>query len=208
MKSRAPKQIRYFSSWDARRVAGVDEVGRGPLAGPVYAAAVILDPGRPIRGLRDSKELTAAVRERLAERICERAIGFAVAYASVAEIDRLNIFHASMLAMQRAVEMLPPGCEFALIDGNARPPLDIPCEAVVGGDALVASIAAASVLAKVARDQVMRDLHLEYPRYGFDQHKGYATAMHLCALRDHGASPEHRRSFAPVREALALTLFP
>jgi ribonuclease HII len=197
----------HFSECAPTRVAGVDEAGRGPLAGPVYAAAVILDPARPIRGLRDSKELDPDTRERLAERIRERAICFAVAYATVAEIDSINIFHASMLAMRRAVEMLA-FCEFALIDGNARPPLAIPCQPVVGGDARVASIAAASVLAKVARDHVMRGLHVDYPHYGFDQHKGYATALHLSALRTHGASPEHRRSFAPVREALSLTLFP
>jgi ribonuclease HII len=207
MKSKPPKGVAHFSDCAPTRVAGVDEAGRGPLAGPVYAAAVILDPARPIRGLRDSKELTAETREILAQRIRERAIGFAVASATVAEIDSINIFHASMLAMRRAIEMLDV-CEFALIDGNARPPISIPCRPVVGGDALVASIAAASVLAKVARDHVMRALHVDYPHYGFDQHKGYATAFHLSALRTHGASPEHRRSFAPVREALALTLFP
>jgi ribonuclease HII len=207
LKSRPPKAVSFFSDCSAERVAGVDEAGRGPLAGPVFAAAVILDPERPIRGLRDSKELTADIRERLADRIRERAIGFAVAHATVLEIDRLNIFHASMLAMRRAIELLPSGCDFALIDGNARPPLSIPCQPVVGGDAKVAAIAAASVLAKVARDHIMRGLHLEYPLYGFDQHKGYATALHLAALKCHGASPEHRRSFAPVREALELTLF-
>ncbi len=207
MKSRAPRDAKYFSSCLASRVAGVDEVGRGPLAGPVFAAAVILQPDRPIRGLRDSKELSAQMRERLAERIRSRAIAFAVASASVAEIDTLNIFHASMLAMQRAIAQLPNGCDFALIDGKARPRLDVPCEPIVSGDAKVACIAAASILAKVARDAVMRALHLEYPHYGFDQHMGYATPLHLLALRAHGPSPEHRRSFAPVRAALVLPLF-
>lgn len=207
MKSRPPRDVKHFSTCLASRVAGVDEAGRGPLAGPVYAAAVILVPGQPIRGLRDSKELSRELREKLAERIRSRALAFAVASASVAEIDSLNIFHASMLAMRRAVELLPEGCDFALIDGNARPDLQMPCKPIVSGDAKVAAIAAASVLAKVARDAVMCALHLDYPHYGFNQHMGYATSFHLTALRTHGPTPEHRRSFAPVREALSLPLF-
>jgi ribonuclease HII len=181
------------------KVCGVDEAGRGPLAGPVYAAAVILDPARRINGLADSKVLTAERRETLAARIKERAIAWAVAFASVEEIDRLNIFHASMLAMRRAVQALGVAPEEAWIDGNACPPqLGCPARAFVDGDALHRPISAASILAKTARDAEMRALHERYPQYGFDQHKGYGTPEHLEALGRHGPSEIHRRSFYAV----------
>lgn len=183
-------------------VCGVDEAGRGPLAGTVVAAAVILDPARPIAGLDDSKKLSEKERERLAPLIRENALAWAVASASVEEIDRLNILHASMLAMQRAVQALPMAAHMALVDGNRCPPLSIPCRAIVGGDGKVAAIAAASILAKTVRDADMLAMHQLYPQYGFDRHKGYPTAAHLAALRLHGASPEHRRSFGPVRAVL------
>jgi len=192
--------LRFYTT--ATRVCGVDEAGRGPLAGPVYAAAVILDPGRPIRGLRDSKILPADVRERLADRIRERALSWAVASASVEEIDRINILQASLLAMQRAVAGLAIAPEHALVDGNQLPRLPITCDAVVQGDAKVAAISAASILAKTARDAVMKALHAEHPQYGFDQHVGYATPQHLASLAEHGACALHRHSFAPVRAAL------
>ncbi|MFV0372433.1 MAG: ribonuclease HII [Azonexus sp.] len=186
------------------RVCGVDEAGRGPLAGPVVAAAVILDPARPIAGLNDSKKLSARKREALALTIREQALAWAVAEASVEEIDRLNILHASLLAMQRAVAALQVVPERALIDGNRCPQLAMPAEAVVQGDAKVASIAAASILAKTVRDAGMLALHARYPQYGFDRHMGYPTAAHCAALAAHGASPVHRRSFAPVARQLAL----
>lgn len=177
---------------------GVDEAGRGPLAGPVYAAAVIL-PARPrIDGLADSKTLTAAKRETLAYEIKGRAIAWAVASASVAEIDALNILRASLLAMRRAVEALGMPPQRVVVDGLHCPELPCPARAVVGGDAKIAAISAASILAKVARDELMVELHQRYPQYGFDQHKGYATEFHLDALRTHGACEFHRRSFAPV----------
>lgn len=184
-------------------VCGVDEAGRGPLAGPVVAAAVILDPGRPIAGLNDSKKLSARKREALAEEIRGTALAWAVAEASVAEIDQINILQASLLAMQRAVAALAGtrgrvSPSRALVDGRQCPLLSCPVEAVVGGDGKVAVIAAASILAKTARDAGMLLLHATYPHYGFDRHKGYPTAFHLQALRAHGASPEHRHSFAPV----------
>lgn len=182
---------------------GVDEAGRGPLCGPVMAAAVILDPRRLIAGLNDSKKLSAARRERLAIEIRKQALAWSVAEASVEEIDRLNILQATMLAMRRAVEALSPAAQRALIDGNRCPPLTIPAQAVVGGDASVVAISAASILAKTARDAVLVALDQCYPAYGFAQHKGYPTAAHLAALRQYGVLPCHRRSFAPVRALLA-----
>jgi ribonuclease HII len=179
---------------------GVDEAGRGPLAGPVVAAAVILDPDKPIVGLNDSKKLSAKRRASLAIEIRVKALAWAVAEASVEEIDRINILQASLLAMCRAVDGLALRPERALIDGNKCPPLDCPAEAIVGGDGKVASIAAASILAKTVRDAGMLALHAVYPVYGFDRHKGYPTAFHLQALRAHGPSPVHRRSYAPVAQ--------
>ena len=185
-------------------VCGVDEAGRGPLAGPVVAAAVILDPQRPVEGLNDSKKLSAKRREALAVAIRERALAWAVAEASVEEIDRINILQASFLAMRRAVEGLTLRPEKALIDGNRCPALDCPAEAIVGGDGKVASIAAASILAKTVRDAGMLELHAEFPMYGFDRHMGYPTAFHLQALREHGPSRVHRRSYAPVAQLTLL----
>jgi ribonuclease HII len=183
-------------------ICGVDEAGRGPLAGAVVAAAVILDPARPIVGLADSKKLSAARRERLAREIREKALAWAVAEASVAEIDAINILQATLLAMQRAVAGLSILPTEVLIDGNRCPALDLPMRAIIGGDATVAEISAASILAKTQRDADMLVLHERYPQYGFDRHKGYGTAVHLAALRALGATPEHRRSFAPVRDVL------
>lgn len=185
-------------------VCGVDEAGRGPLAGPVVAAAVILDPNNPIDGLNDSKRLSARRRERLKAEICAKALAWAVAEASVEEIDAINILHASMLAMQRAVDALSVTPARALIDGNRCPKLACEVEAVVGGDGKIEAIAAASILAKTTRDAGMSDLHLRYPQYGFDRHMGYPTALHLQALREHGPSPVHRRSFSPVRQLVLL----
>jgi ribonuclease HII len=187
------------SAW----VCGVDEAGRGPLAGPVFAAAVILDPTRPIDGLRDSKKLSAHRRTELAVLIRERAQAWAVAEASVEEIDQLNILQATLLAMRRAVLSLPRLPARVLVDGN-RPPV-LPCEVipVVGGDALEACISAASILAKTERDAAMLRLHARHPRYGFDVHKGYPTRAHLEALSRHGPGEMHRRSFAPVRAVLS-----
>lgn len=179
---------------------GVDEAGRGPLAGPVVAAAVILNPDQPIDGLNDSKKLSARHRETLAVEIRARALAWAVAEASVEEIDGINILQASLLAMRRAVESLAIKPELALIDGNRCPRLDCPAQAVVGGDGKIASIAAASILAKTVRDAGMLALHEVYPMYGFDRHMGYPTAFHLQALRTHGPSPVHRRSYAPVAQ--------
>jgi ribonuclease HII len=186
-------------------VCGVDEAGRGPLAGPVVAAAVILDPARPIAGLNDSKKLSAKRRDALAIEIREKALAWAVAEASVEEIDRINILQASMLAMRRAVEALATQPSHALIDGNRCPTL-LSCtsEAIVGGDGKVASIAAASILAKTVRDAGMLVLHATYPQYGFDRHMGYPTALHLKALQEHGVSPVHRRSYAPVAQLILL----
>lgn len=184
-------------------ICGVDEAGRGPLAGAVFAAAVILDAKRPIEGLADSKKLSEKKREYLAEQIKERALAWAVAKAEAGEIDSINILQASLLAMRRAVEGLSPIPSEALIDGLHCPKLAIPCRAIVKGDSSVAEISAASILAKTARDAEMLCLHLEYPEYGFDRHKGYPTALHLDALRRHGASEIHRRSFAPVKLAIA-----
>jgi len=183
-------------------IAGVDEAGRGPLAGPVVAAAVILDELKPIRGLKDSKVLTALKRERLFDEIHAKALCLSIAQASVEEIDRLNILQATMLAMKRAIEGLRLRPSKVLIDGNQLPRLRIQAEAVIGGDAKIKSISAASILAKVHRDRLCVELHREHPQYGFDGHKGYCTPEHLEALRTHGACPHHRRSFAPVRETL------
>lgn len=187
---------------DAILIAGVDEVGRGPLAGPVVAAAVILDPTRPIAGLADSKKLSPARREQLSVEIRAKAWAWALGRAEVAEIDRLNILHASLLAMRRAVAALSIAPDQALVDGNRCPKLACPCEAIVKGDATVPVIGAASILAKVARDAELRQLHDRYPQYDFARHKGYPTAAHLDALRRHGPCPEHRRSFAPVAALL------
>jgi ribonuclease HII len=182
-------------------ICGVDEAGRGPLAGPVVAAAVILDPLRPIAGLADSKKITARRREKLAIEIREKALAWFVAEASVEEIDAINILQATLLAMQRAVAGLAITPAEALIDGNRCPALAIPARAIIGGDATVAEISAASILAKTVRDAGLLELHATYPQYGFDRHKGYGTAAHLAALREYGPCPEHRTSFAPVREA-------
>ena len=183
-------------------IAGVDEAGRGPLAGPVVAAAVILDDLKPIKGLNDSKVLTARTRERLFDEIHAKALCFCIAQASVEEIDTLNILHATMLAMRRAVEGLRLRPHKVLVDGNRLPVLKIPAEAIVKGDAKVRAISAASILAKVHRDRLCLLLHEQHPQYGFDGHKGYPTPVHLAALRAHGACPEHRRSFRPVRDVL------
>ena len=183
-------------------LCGVDEAGRGPLAGPVTAAAVMLDPERPIDGLRDSKKLTAAARERLADAIRERAAAWCVAEASVAEIDQLNILQATMLAMQRAVAGLGRAPDDVMVDGNRCPNWAWRSQAGVKGDDKIAAIAAASILAKTTRDAFMCRLHAEYPAYGFAQHMGYGTAAHLNALKAHGACPQHRKSFAPVKLVL------
>lgn len=182
-------------------ICGVDEAGRGPLAGPVSAAAVILDPDNPIPGLNDSKKLSEKQRERLAPLIRERALAWAVAYASVEEIDRLNILQATLLAMQRAVQALAIQPQRVLVDGLYCPQTGIPSEAIVKGDSKVAAISAASILAKTDRDALMLQLDAQYPQYGFAIHKGYPTAAHLAALREHGISPVHRKSFKPVRES-------
>lgn len=185
-------------------VCGVDEAGRGPLAGPVTAAAVILDPARPIAGLDDSKALSAKARDALYDLIVERSLAWCVASATVEEIDKLNILQATMLAMRRAVEGLSVTPTLAKIDGNRCPVLSVRSEAVIGGDALVPSISAASIIAKVTRDRMLVKLHEMYPMYGFDAHAGYGTAQHLAALREYGPCEHHRRTFAPVREAYAL----
>ena len=184
-------------------LAGVDEVGRGPLAGDVVAAAVMLDPARPIAGLRDSKKLTAARREELALLIMERALAWSVARATVAEIDEINILQASLLAMHRAVGALDPQPAYVLVDGNRLPRWDYAAEPVVKGDDRVPAIAAASILAKVQRDRELVALERQYPGYGFAAHKGYPTAAHLKALRTLGVTPVHRRSFGPVRALLS-----
>lgn len=200
-----PSDTKSFSllSHAGEVICGVDEAGRGPLAGPVFAAAVILDPARPIEGLRDSKKLSEARRDQLAIQIRERALGWAIAQCSETEIDELNILHATMLAMRRAIEGLEVRPTLALIDGNRCPPCHVRTEAIVKGDDLIPAISAASILAKTARDAALAVLHLQYPDYAFDRHKGYPTPLHLERLRLHGVSPVHRRSYAPVREALA-----
>ena len=185
-------------------IAGVDEVGRGPLAGPDVAAAVILNPAKPISGLADSKKLSEKRREQLALEIREKAICWALGRAEVEEIDHLNILHASMLAMQRAVEALAMMPQHALIDGNRCPSLPCSAEAIVGGDASEPAISAASIVAKVARDQEMIELDLVYPGYGLAQHKGYPTKLHMAALQQLGITPIHRRSFGPVKRLLNL----
>jgi ribonuclease HII len=185
-------------------VCGIDEAGRGPLAGPVVAAAVVLDPGRPVAGLDDSKKLGEKKREVLALLIRERAVAWAVAEATVEEIDRLNILQATLLAMQRAVAGLGIRPTGALVDGNRCPELAIPVAAVIRGDGKIAPIAAASILAKTVRDAGMLELHVRYPQYGFASHMGYPTAAHIRALEAHGASPVHRRSFGPVARQLVL----
>ena len=191
-------------SWDVPGlIAGVDEAGRGPLAGPVVAAAVILDDLKPIKGLADSKQLTARRREKLYDEIRAKALCCSIAQASVEEIDRLNILNATMLAMQRAVQGLRLKPAKVLVDGNRLPPLDVLAEAIVSGDALVPAISAASILAKVTRDRLLDELDQRHPAYGFARHKGYGTAQHLQALMEHGPLPEHRRSFAPVARAAA-----
>ena len=186
-------------------VAGVDEAGRGPLAGPVVVAAVILDPARPIAGLDDSKKLSEKRREALYPLIIERACAWHIEFVDRDEIDSLNILQATLVGMHRALCALSPAAQFARIDGNCLP-RDLPCpaEAVIGGDALDPAIMAASILAKVARDRAMVELHTRYPMYGFDRHKGYPSPLHLAALREHGPCPQHRYSFAPV----ALSLLP
>ena len=190
-------------SWDIPGLmAGVDEAGRGPLMGPVVAAAVILDELNPIKGLADSKKLTPLKREKLYDEIRAKALCFSVALATVEEIDTLNILQATMLAMKRAVEGLRLKPHKVLVDGNRLPVLSMLSEAIVKGDALVPAISAASILAKVHRDRWCAEFDLQYPQYGFAGHKGYGTAAHLAALREHGACPQHRRSFAPVAEVL------
>ena len=183
-------------------ICGVDEAGRGPLAGPVYAAAVILDASRPIDGLADSKKLSAKRRDHLALQIKQRALAWAIAEASVEEIDSINILRASLLAMRRAIEMLQLRPQEVWVDGLHCPDTGLPSRAIVQGDSSVAAISAASILAKTARDAAMLLLHEHYPQYGFDGHKGYPTAAHLAALKVYGVSAVHRRSFRPVRELL------
>ncbi len=184
-------------------ICGVDEAGRGPLAGPVFAAAVILDPRRPIVGLRDSKKISEARRDSLAIEIKNHALAWSIAQCSEAEIDQLNILQASLLAMRRAVEGLGMVPTLALIDGNRCPIMAVRSEAIIKGDDKVPAISAASILAKTARDAALIELHGLYPEYGFDQHKGYPTALHLERLRAHGVSPVHRTSYAPVRALLS-----
>ena len=201
--AKRPDGLQISLVWDTSGlVAGVDEAGRGPLAGPVVAAAVILDDRKPIHGLADSKKLSAKRREALFDEIRAKALCCSIAQASVDEIDTLNILQATLLAMRRAVLglRLPP--KLVLVDGNRLPVLEIRSEAIVKGDEKVPCISAASILAKVTRDRWCNQYHAEFPQYGFDQHKGYGTATHLAALRQHGACPQHRKTFRPVREVL------
>ncbi|MDX1452045.1 MAG: ribonuclease HII [Oleiphilaceae bacterium] len=192
----------FVCAYQGSLLAGVDEVGRGPLAGPVVAAAVILDPAQPIEGLTDSKKLSEKKRERLYDEIVEKALSWSITRASVAEIDELNILHASMLAMKRAVEELDFTPEYVLVDGNRMPQISLPGEAVVGGDLRVACISAASILAKVSRDREMLALDEQYPGYGLAKHKGYPTKAHLEALAEQGVVDIYRRSFKPVARLL------
>ncbi len=192
----------FVCDYSGTLLAGVDEVGRGPLAGPVVAAAVILDPDKPIEGLTDSKKLSEKKRERLYDEITANATAWSIARASVAEIDALNILHASMLAMKRAVEDLDFTPEFVLVDGNRMPEIALPGQAVVGGDLRVACISAASILAKVSRDREMAALDQQYPQYGLAKHKGYPTKAHIAALAEHGVVDIYRRSFKPVAHLL------
>lgn len=185
-------------------VAGVDEVGRGPLVGDVVTAAVILDPAHPIAGLADSKKLSEKRREALFDEIRDKALAFAIGRCTPAEIDELNILQATLVAMQRAVAALPVAPQYVLVDGNRSPAFAVPSQAVVKGDSKVAEISAASILAKVTRDREMQALDAAYPQYGFARHKGYPTAEHLAALAAYGVTPQHRRSFKPVRLALGL----
>lgn len=197
-------QSSFDFSADNRLVAGVDEVGRGPLAGPVVTAAVILDPARPIEGLADSKAMSEKRRERLFDEIREKALAWAIGRCEVEEIDRLNILQATMVAMQRAVAGLSPQPGYALIDGNRCPELPCPSEAIIKGDGSVPAISAASILAKVTRDREMVELDTRYPGYGLSGHKGYPTKAHIEALRRLGVTPIHRTSFAPVRKLLGV----
>ena len=183
-------------------IAGVDEAGRGPLIGSVVAAAVILDPNQPIEGLNDSKKLTAKKREKLFEEIQQKALAWSIAEASHEEIDEINILQATMLAMQRAVARLKVQADLVRIDGNRCPDLSLPCEAVIGGDALHQEISAASILAKVARDRQMQELDAQYPAYGFAKHNGYPTKAHMEAIEVHGVLAQHRRSYKPIRQIL------
>jgi len=185
-----------------RMIAGVDEAGRGPLAGAVFAAAVILDPANPVTGLDDSKKLSEKRRIALEQEIKHRALCWSIATASVEEIDQLNILHATMLAMKRALELLPITPEFVRVDGNRLPDICFPAEAVIGGDAIHEEISAASILAKQARDRDMIVLSQKFPDYGFDSHKGYPTAFHINALNQYGVTPYHRKSFRPVRKLI------
>lgn len=182
-------------------LAGTDEAGRGPLAGDLYAAAVILDPENPIEGLADSKKLSEAKRDKLFETICEKSLAWSIATASVAEVDKLNVLHASMLAMNRAVNALDPTPEYVVVDGNRLPQWQFPSQALVKGDSRVAEISAASILAKVARDRYMLEMHEKFPRYGFDRHKGYPTSLHLDMLKQFGSCDIHRQSYRPVMQA-------
>jgi ribonuclease HII len=186
------------------RVAGVDEAGRGPWAGPVVASAVILNPDKPIVGLADSKKLSELQRNKLAISIKENALSWSVAQASVAEIDALNILQATFLAMQRAIKGLAVTPEYVLIDGNALPKLTLPAQAIVKGDSKIAAISAASILAKVARDNMMIDYHTQYPHFAFQQHKGYGTAQHTAELKQYGCLSIHRKSFKPIKAIIAL----
>ena len=200
-----PLQLDLLWPSTAGLLAGVDEAGRGPLAGPVVAAAVILDDQQPIIGLADSKKLTAKARERLYDEIRAKALCCCIAEASVEEIDEINILQATMLAMKRAVEGLRLKPAMVQVDGNRIPLLNVPAQAIVKGDALVQVISAASILAKVHRDRLCSQLHEAYPQYGFDAHKGYPTADHVAAIQAHGVTPAHRRTFGPVKLALELT---
>ena len=202
-QSDRPESHRMNSGW----TAGVDEAGRGPLAGPVVVAAVILDPNHRIEGLDDSKKLNETRREGLYPLILEQSVSCSIIEVNVADIDHLNILQATLLGMKRAVEALDPEPELALIDGNRAPQVSCKTRTIVQGDRLEPAISAASILAKVTRDRLMQELHLEYPRYGFDRHKGYPTAEHLRKLEEHGPCPAHRRSFAPVRNLLQPGLF-
>lgn len=200
--SRKIKALRRPPPQKGLLICGVDEAGRGPLAGPVYAAAVVLNPGRAIRGLDDSKKLTAARREKLAVKIQTDALAFGIASASVEEIDRINILQATLLAMRRAVEKLLISPDEVWVDGNQAPLLRYTTRAIIKGDAQVAAISAASILAKTARDRELVTLAKAYPAYAFERHKGYATQLHLAKIRELGACPAHRRSFAPVKHIL------
>lgn len=200
MNTDEPPHYRINYQW----IAGVDEVGRGPLAGPVVTAAVILDPQQPVDGLTDSKKLSESQREQLALEIQEKAVCWALGRAEVEEIDRINILQATMLAMQRAVKALSQTPQFILVDGNRSPKFSCPSEAIIKGDLTVAEISAASIVAKVARDQEMSQLDLQYPGYGLAKHKGYPTKAHIAAITELGVTPIHRRSFGPVRKAMEL----